>query len=89
MQMVSNMSANEAEVGREEFSAETEDLPAELGDGPDVIVEPIIEDSYFEHSFNSRVLCFMVIKPWEETKIFLQRCFLSTEIKEKRYFCHI
>ena len=41
--MVRNMSANEAEVGREEFSAETEEFPAELGDGPDFIAETIKE----------------------------------------------
>ena len=37
------MSANEAEVGREDFSAETEDFPSELGDGPDVVAETMEE----------------------------------------------
>ena len=37
------MSVNEAEVGREEFSAETEDFPADLGDGPNVVAETINE----------------------------------------------
>ena len=37
------MSANETEVGREDFSAETEDFPPELGDGPDVVAETMKE----------------------------------------------
>ena len=37
------MSANEAEVGREEFLAETEDFLVKLEDGPDVVAETVKE----------------------------------------------
>ena len=43
MQFGLNADANEPEIGREEFSAETEGFPAELGDGPDFAAETIKE----------------------------------------------